>query len=102
MTTQELVERLNEMTANFVEFSQTSNNNMHRRLYFNRAEVSRAAASRLSEMHEALMSVESWLTRWGSHVAHCRGYPNCTCGLDAMRHEARAALEHQQKGEAND
>jgi hypothetical protein len=49
-TTQELVERLCDMSANFVEFSQTSNNDMHRRLYFNRAEVSRLAADRLSEL----------------------------------------------------
>jgi len=43
-------------------------------------------------MREALKSVEAWLTSWGSHVAYCRGYPNCTCGLDAMRNEARVAL----------
>ena len=62
MTTQELVERLNNMTANFVEFSQTSNNDMHRRLYFNRAELSRAAASRLSEMDAAIRKIQDHLS----------------------------------------
>lgn len=50
------------------------------------------AANRLEALEDALKSVEAWLTSWGSHVAYCRGYPNCTCGLDAMRNEARVAL----------
>ena len=122
MNAQELVERLNEMTANFVEFSQTSNNNMHRRLYFNRAELSRAAASRLSEMEaenarlrelhrvsfmqmlavlrqcsdrlEIFNSSFSDIDPLSDTIVQYRSDAN-----DSFVLERRAALEHQQKGE---
>ena len=51
---------------------------------------------------DALKSCEAWLTRWGSHVAYCQGYPNCTCGLDAMRAEASIALVGSEGDEAEE
>lgn len=86
MTTQELVERLRGL--------QTTCPTLH--------ETFDAAASRLSKIEDALKSCEAWLTSWGLHIGNCRGERRedaCTCGLVAIRHEARAALEHQQKGE---
>jgi len=93
-TTREIVERLRDMHANFVEFSQTSNNDMHRRLYFNRAEVSRLAASRLDELErdnerlrEALQIVRSELEM------HINGKPTRVAVEVAIAFEiAREAL----------
>ncbi len=56
-TPDDLVKRLREMTDNFVEFSQTSTNDLHRRLYFDRADVSRKAIERIEalESHQRVL-----------------------------------------------
>jgi hypothetical protein len=41
----------------------------------------------------ALETAASWLERWGTHIGRCSGGSNCTCGLVAVTHEVREALE---------
>jgi malate synthase len=97
-TTSELVERL-KAPANWLRQDRgehwKSVSNIYDRAPFE-------AAARLDELErenaalrEALQSSEAWLTGWGLHVGNCRGWRSddaCTCGLVAIRHEARAAL----------
>jgi hypothetical protein len=94
-TTQELAKRLDGM---FVRFATETEDEAAIR----RVATAREAAARLDELErknaalrEALQSSEAWLTGWGLHVGNCRGWRSddaCTCGLVAIRHEARAAL----------
>ena len=100
MTTQELVERLN----NWIE-GEAAIDWPYPTLPADRAEVLRAAASRLSEMdaknkrlREALADLTSWFT-----LPMISGkvwiIPAGERGADDAVNAARAALEHQQKGE---
>lgn len=42
---------------------------------------------------EATESALAWLDNWAQHVGNCPDGQVCTCGLDAIRYELRAALE---------
>ena len=120
MTTQELVERLQSWAVDFDGQSETVDGGLHRHIFQLRAQVARAAASRLSEMdaeikrlREALQYVddcfnaamfEGWIDAkengdverirdlWQRRISYA--WSNT---LNVL--QDRAALEHQQKGE---
>ena len=127
MTTQELVERLQSWAVDFDGQSETVDGGLHRHIFQLRAQVARAAASRLSEMdaeikrlkseveflhlrrgqlvierdkaREALADLTSWFT-----LPMISGkvwiIPAGERGADDAVNAARAALEHKQKEDA--
>ena len=104
MSTSELVERLRDMRANFVEFSQTSNNNMHRRLYFNRAEVSRLAADLIDKLERENARMRAALepfADWADHYrasTHDHYVPECE--IDGPGHSLTITLGDFRKARA--
>lgn len=46
----------------------------------------------IERLTQVLESSTAWLERWAPHVEGCKPIRQCTCGLHAIRAEARAAL----------
>jgi hypothetical protein len=60
------------------------------------ADTITALTAEVERLRAALSGAEAWLDRWAQHVGVCRGGDLCTCGMSAIRFEARAALkEHR-------